>query len=94
VSVESALLAAFAVRLGPVEVRAHDITPWSSATYSGARHVFRTETVDTADIEAFVQTIGEADIPIPRGFVADIVVVCQPTGTPRQLTIEALTIDA
>jgi hypothetical protein len=94
VSVESALLAAFTEKLGPVEVLAHNMTPWSSATFSGARHLFRLETEDPADIDAFAQIVGEADIPIPRGFVADIVVVRQPTETPYQLTVEALTIDA
>lgn len=93
-STERSLLAAFTAALGPVAVHAYDMTPWSSATFTGARHVFRIETEATADIDGFAQTIGEADISIPRGFVADIAVVGAPTGNPYQLTVEALTIDA
>lgn len=93
-SVESALLAAFAMHLGPVQVISYSATPWFSATFSGARHVFSIETDASPEIEAFTRTIGEADITIPRGFVADIAVSQAPGDDAQRLTIEALTIDA
>ena len=81
-SVESALLAAFAKRLGPVRAVGYHAVPWCSATFSGARHVFRIETQEGAEIS------------IPRGFVADIAVILQANASEQQIDVEALTIDA
>lgn len=93
-SAERALLVAFTAHLGPVRVMTHHVIPWHSATYSGARHLFRIEAGDRADIEAFAHDIAEADIALPRGFVADVVLVKPADGSGRQVEIEALTIDA
>lgn len=93
-SVESALLAAFAKRLGPVRAVGYHAVPWCSATFSGARHVFRIETEERADIDVFARNIAEAEISIPRGFVADIAVILPANASERQIDVEALTIDA
>jgi len=94
VTVESALLAAFARQLGPLELIRHRAAPWHSATFVGERHTFDVATAAEVDIEAFARTIAEQDVSIPRGFVADIAVsdAGKPIGT--RLTIEVLTIDA
>lgn len=96
-SVEGALLAAFEARLGPVHTLDHHVVPWCSATFSGARHVFRIATQETADIDAFARNIAEVDIFVPRGFVADIAdiaVIRLANANNRQIDVEALTIDA
>ncbi len=93
-SVEGALLAAFEARLGPVHTLDHHVVPWCSATFSGTRHVFRIATQETADIDAFARNIAEADIFVPRGFVADIAVIRLANANNRQIDVEALTIDA
>ena len=93
-SVESILLAAFTARLGQVRALGYHAVPWCSATFSGARHVFRLETEGVADINGFARDIAEADITIPRGFVAEIAVTHQINGNTRQIDVEALTIDA
>jgi hypothetical protein len=93
-SVESALAAVFASWLGTLEVTSHRATPWHSATFSGTRHAFTVVTDEAADNPSFAQEIVEADIAIPKGFVADIVVSACPTGDACRLSIDVLTIDA
>ncbi|UVO52742.1 hypothetical protein [Sphingomonas sp. SUN039] len=93
-SVESALLAAFAVQLGPIYLVSHTATPWFSATFSGERHRLRVETEASPDIAAFARRIGEVEISLPRGFVADVAVVEAGDEDPRRISVEALTIDA
>lgn len=93
-SAERALLAAFTVRLGPLVVIDHRANPWRSAIFSGERHLFRIEAGEAADLCAFAHDIAEADITLPRGFVADISMVETPDGSGRRIDIEALTIDA
>jgi hypothetical protein len=92
-SAERALLAAFISHLGPVQVVTYRAVPWHSATYSGARHLFCIEAEDESDFDAFACDIVEADIVLPRGFVADVLVK-PATSSARQIEIEALTIDA
>ncbi len=92
-SVASALLTAFASRLGPVHQMAYRETPWFSATFSGSRHVYVLGVEDTVDVTAFAREIAEADIALPRGFVADISVGAVQQKNPRLIEIEALTID-
>ena len=92
-SAERAFLAAFEAHLGPVQVVKYRAIPWHSATYSGAQHLLHVEAGDTANIKAFTRDIAEAEIALPRGFVADVLV--EPTDSSgRQIEIEVLTIDA
>ena len=90
-----ALLAAFADRLGALVLIERLVTPWVSATFAGARHRLSVQVAPDADLAAFCDAIAEADIPLRRGFVADVAVVDHATTeTGQQLTIEALVIDA
>jgi hypothetical protein len=93
-TVETALLSAFAARLGPLAVCAYAATPWSSATFSGARHVFTLETDGSVDVDTLGGELAEAEIKIPRGFVADVAVMDRVTDDPKLITVEVLTIDA
>lgn len=89
------LLAYFATMLGPlVDVTRHS-DPWASATFNGARYIM-TFTVDAnADVARFLAEIGEADIAVRGGFVADVAVVSVAvTDNGQRLSVEALTIDA
>jgi hypothetical protein len=94
VSARSKLIAAFEAHLGPVRITSYSAKPWYSATFAGARHVFEVQCDDAAAIDGFVTAIAEADIAIPGGFVADVAVTAVRAGTPCQMTVEALTIDA
>ena len=89
-----ALHAALGARLGPLRDVEHSSTPWRSATFAGTRFAFEFTASDDCDHLAFVGAIGDAEIPLRHGFVADVEVV-----ETRALTdgirfrIEALTID-
>jgi hypothetical protein len=77
-------------------VRAIDSTwtRWASATFNGARHELRLEATDSPALEAWLDALPEADLPLRGHLVADIVV----TGVTRAggvatMTIEALTVE-
>jgi hypothetical protein len=77
-------------------VRAIDSTwtRWASATFNGARHELSLEATDSPALEAWLDALPEADLPLRGHLVADIVV----TGVTRAggvatMTIEALTVE-
>lgn len=93
-TVETALLAAFAAELGPLTLVRHRVTPWLSATFAGGRHVFEVAPEGLFDVDAFARIIAEQDIPISRGFVADVAIAKDEVARAGAVVIEVLTIDA
>jgi hypothetical protein len=69
----------------------HDWTDWHSATFVGARHEMRF--VTTVEAAAKLATMAEDELPLSRGFVADVVVVAQSPGEDGVIVVlELLTI--
>ena len=89
------LLAAFEAQLGPLADVETCARSWASATFAGTRHSVSFVVGPAADIEAFRRAIEEADIALPRAFVADVAVasVTQSDDTKRRVVVEALVID-
>ncbi|HEY0270626.1 MAG TPA: hypothetical protein VGC10_06525 [Sphingomonas sp.] len=90
-----ALLRALAPHLGRHRLIASTSRDWASATFEGARHrlALVLEGEDAAARAGGLQaTLGETDLPIPGGFVADIGVVALLTDGEPAVGIEALTI--
>lgn len=77
--------------LGDMRDVRHDWADWYSATFTGARHEIRfTTSVEGA---AKLATIADADLPLARGFVADVIVTAQSTGADGLVVdLEVLTI--
>ncbi|MDB5738936.1 MAG: hypothetical protein JWO65_2604 [Sphingomonas bacterium] len=91
-----AFLRALKPLAGPFALIAADSRPWASATFEGARHrlALKLEGDDVAERAKRLQaTLGEADLSIAGGFVADIVVEMPTEDHGLVLGIEALTID-
>lgn len=77
--------------LGDMRDVRHDWTDWHSATFVGARHEIRF--VTTVEAAAKLATIAEDELPLSRGFVADVAVVAQSPGEDGMVvTLEVLTI--
>ena len=90
-----ALLAALAPHAGPFVTVAATSRAWASGLFDGARHriAIRLEGKDAAArAEALSALLPEADLPIPRGFVADLQVTGRLEGETVVVAIEALTI--
>lgn len=91
-----ALLAALLPHAGPFVTVAATSRAWASGLFDGARHriAIRLEGEDAAGrAERLAATLPEADLPIPRGFVADLQVTGRLEGETVIVAIEALTID-
>ena len=88
------LLAAFSDRLGPIGDVALRSIPWMSATFSGARHQFAFTVPSNTDVEGFAARIGDDEIPLRKGIVADIVVTSHAACERGiRVKVEALTIE-
>ena len=70
-----------------------ETTRWSSATFTGARHALAIEAPDSPTLEAWLDALPEADLPLRAQLVADLVVtgVTREAGMAR-VAIEALTV--
>ena len=67
--------------------------PWSSATFSGTRHMLWITVRSTSDTARIVAELPEIDLPIPGHFVADIEIAERhDRGDTLRLGIRALTI--
>jgi hypothetical protein len=91
-----ALLAALLPHAGPFVTVAATSSTWASGLFDGARHriAIRLEGEDAAGrAERLAAVLPEADLPIPRGFVADLQVTGLLDGEAVIVAIEALTID-
>lgn len=71
-----------------------EMTRWASATFTGARHRLMLSTKDGASLDTWVAALPEADLPIPRHLIADVVVVwvVRRDGV-AMVEIEALTVE-
>lgn len=91
-----ALLAGLAAHAGPFVTVAATSRAWASGLFDGARHriAIRLEGEDAVGrAGALAALLPEADLPIPRGFVADLQVSDRLEGETVIVEIEALTID-
>ena len=68
-------------------------TRWSSATFTGARHELTVEAPDSSALDAWIEALPEAELPVRAQLVADLVVkgVTREAGMAR-VAIEALTV--
>lgn len=88
-------LEADSLRAGcPARVIDSTWTRWASATFAGARHELSLEAPESAALDTWLNGLPEADLPLRRHLVADIVV----TGVSRAsgvatIAIEALTVE-
>lgn len=66
---------------------------WSSATFAGARHALAIEAPDSPALEAWLEALPEAELPVRAQLVADLTVtgVNRDAGIAR-VAIEALTV--
>jgi hypothetical protein len=91
-----ALIAALEPLAGPFTTVAATSRDWASGLFDGARHriALRLEGEGTAGrAERLAALLPETELPIPRGFVADIQVAGRLDGETVIVVIEALTID-
>ncbi|PXA89350.1 hypothetical protein DMC47_28735 [Nostoc sp. 3335mG] len=91
-----ALISALEPYAGPFATVAATSRDWASGLFDGARHriALRLEGGDTAKrAERLSALLPETELPIPRGFVADIQVTGRLDGETVIVAIEALTID-
>jgi len=79
----------------PVRVIESAWTRWASATFTGARHQITLEAADSPALGTWLQALPEADLPLRRHLVADILVagVSRAEGV-ATISIEALTVEA
>lgn len=91
-----ALIAALMPHAGPFATVAATSRDWASGLFDGARHriALRLDGEDAADrAERLAEQLPEIELPIPRGFVADVQVTGRLDGETVIVAIEALTID-
>lgn len=91
---ERALLADAAGAGVTIAVESAKATPWASATFVGARHRLAIGGPHEANVGTWLGGLPEADLPLRRHLVADLVVVDQSYGGGRfTATIEVLTVE-
>ena len=89
-----ALLVAFEARLGPLEPVATTHEAWASAGFTGVRHLLSFDVAADADVARFTLELGDAELPLPGAFVADVTVTrARPHHGRVRLDVEALVID-
>lgn len=77
--------------LGDMREVRHSWTNWHSATFVGARHEIRFSMLSAG--AAKLATLADDDLPLSRGFVADVVVIAQASvGDEVIVDLEVLTI--
>jgi hypothetical protein len=90
-----ALIAALEPHAGPFTTLAATSRDWASGLFDGARHriAIRLEGDDgAARAERLAALLPESELPIPRGFVADVQVTGRLDGETVIVGLEALTI--
>ena len=91
-----ALIVALEPHAGPFVTVAATSRDWASGLFDGARHriALRLEGENVAQRAAqLAEMLPETELPIPRGFVADVQVTGRLDGETVIVAIEALTID-
>ena len=91
-----ALIAAIEPHAGPFTTLAATSRDWSSGLFDGARHriALRLEGEGKSERAGrLAEILPDIELPIPRGFVADVQVTGRLDGNTVIVAIEALTID-
>lgn len=89
----SRLLRAIAVHTGPVTTLTVQSEPWSSATFTGARHILRFDAMAGPQLDTFCRNLHELEFAMPDGFVADINLVERGVQGPiERIGLDVLTI--
>jgi hypothetical protein len=70
--VSNRLIRALSVYFGPLSAVDHRTSKWSSATFTGTRHMIWFDIVPCNTLDTLIQNLPEADLPMPGHFVADI----------------------
>lgn len=85
-----------AARAGcPVDVTDSDWRRWASATFSGARHCLSLSGSPSAAFDAWLDRLGEVDVPVPGHLVADLTVSAVRRCDARiEVDLEVLTVEA
>ncbi len=87
-----AIMTALESLAGPLELLVERSFPWASATFIGERHRMTLET-GPLDADALADALVDLDIPLRKGFVADLTVAARVrTALGWRLEIEALAI--
>ena len=90
----TAILAVCATQLGALRDISTRSVPWASATFDGTRIELAFTTDSICSVDAWLAGIGEVDIPVRRGFVADVAVVDVSSAADGvRVTLEALIVD-
>jgi hypothetical protein len=63
---------ALATYLGPLVSVDHRTSKWSSATFSGTRHMIWFDVEPSDVLDRLIANLPEAELPMPGHFVADI----------------------
>jgi hypothetical protein len=66
------LVRALSVYFGPLSAIDHRTSKWSSATFTGTRHMIWFDVALRDDLDSLLHNLAEADLPMPGHFVADI----------------------
>jgi hypothetical protein len=66
------LVRALSVYFGPLSAVDHRTSKWSSATFTGTRHMIWFDITSREGLNDLLQNLPEADLPMPGHFVADI----------------------
>jgi len=78
----------------PVRAIESTWTRWASATFNGARHELTLEAADSSALDAWLDALPEANLPLRGHLVADIVVIKRSRAEGiATMTVEALTVE-
>ena len=87
------LLAGQAGRHG-ITIDGIESTPWASATFNGARHRVRLGGTATSELQAWLQALPEAELPLRGHLVADLALLSSEVeGDRLRAEIEVLTVE-
>lgn len=91
---ERRLLLAAQVGGHGITIDAIESTPWASATFNGARHRVGLGGRATAELEAWLRALPEAELPLRGHLVADLALLSSETDGDRlRAEIEVLTVE-
>lgn len=91
---ERAILAHAAAAKLSIRIVAATATRWASATFTGARHEILLEAEGDAGVQAWLDRLDDADLPVRGHLVADLAVVrTERTSARLAATLEILTVE-
>lgn len=91
---ERALTRSAALAGAELAVERHRMTPWHSATFSGARHDILASAMSGDRLDQWLAQLPAVDLPLRGGLLTDIrVAACERAGAMTRLRIESVTLD-